>query len=105
MSSRKPQQVQLDAEINTWITITWMDENPHRHFANGPKFSHRVDQDVRAGRAVRLLVKDDVHKVPSISIQAHRNIEDGRSRWEKLTSISCNTETNLLPFRLIRSKF
>lgn len=105
MSSRKPQQVQLDAEINAWITITWTDENPHRHFANGPKFSHRVDQDVRAGRAVWLLVKDDVHEIPAISIQAHRIIEDGRSRWEKLTSISGSTKTNLLPIRLIRSKF
>lgn len=86
-----------------------MDENPHRHFANGQnilqKFSHRVDQDVRAGRAVRLLVKDDVHEIPAIFVQAHRNIEDGRSRWEKLTSISGNAETNPLPIKLIRSKF
>lgn len=43
------------------------------------RLPHRVDQDVRAGRAVGLLVKDDVHKVSATFVHAHGSIEDGRS--------------------------
>lgn len=64
---------------------------------------------MRAGRAVRLLVKDHVHEIAAASIHAHRSIENGRSRREKLTSVSGNTATDLQSTirlsRLIRSTF
>lgn len=71
--------------------------------------SHRVHQDVRAGRAVGLLVEDDVHEVPAAFVHARRRIQNGRSRREKLTSVSGTAATDPQPtirlVRLIRSRF